>query len=76
MLITNLRFISTFEHFIYEKKLNSRGKMAKMAFFSFFDFFAQNLTPIKNQLHREIEQVLLYRMVYVTDSVNFSFVPN
>ena len=44
--------------------------------FSFRGFSVQNLTFLKGQLHREIEQVLLYRMVYATKSMNLDFAPN
>ena len=76
MLITILGSNPAFEHCIYEKNSNYREKMMKTDFFSFRDFSLQNLTQLKGQLHREIEQVALYRMVCVTNSMNLDFSPN
>ena len=71
-LITNLRSNRPFKHVIQEQNSNHlENIIEKMHFFSFYRFSFQNLTPVKSQLHRKIEQLLLYRMVYATISVNF-----
>ena len=74
MLITNLGSNAAFkneEHEQISKYVKNIDK--KWQFFSFYRFFLPNLTPVESRIDGAIEELSLYRMVYITISVNFNF---